>query len=130
MKLEVAGFIRGVDPIQNKQVGMYVQIDCTAEATLTVTMDKLDSLATWHKHKALVLVLRSSGSIHRFTGFCRATTSRIGDFLLSRLAKFVFWPGHRKNNRPKPGDLFAHQSQSPMISGATLHQSRNIRVLL
>ena len=34
------------------------------------------------------------------------------------------------NNRPKPEDLFAHQSQLPIISGATLHQSRNIRVLL
>ena len=31
MKLEVTGFIGGVEPIQNEQVGMYVQIERTAE---------------------------------------------------------------------------------------------------
>ena len=69
MKLEVAGFIRGVDPIQNKQVGMYVQIDCTAEATLTVTMDKLDSLATWAQAQGFssrVEIVWVNPSFHRF----------------------------------------------------------------
>ena len=36
---------------------------------------------------------------------------------------------HRENNLPKTGRLLVHQSQSPMISGGTLGQNRNIRVL-
>ena len=45
-------------------------------------------------------------------------------------AQGVVGAGLRENNRPKAGDRFAHQSQPPMISGATLHQSRNIRALI
>ena len=59
-----------------------------------------------------------------------ATVFFMNDILVDQIKRLPLSQDTEKNNRPKPEDLLAHQSQFPMISGATLHQSRNTRVLL
>jgi hypothetical protein len=54
----------------------------------------------------------------------------MNDILVDQVKLLPVPEDTEKSNHPKPDDLFAHQSQFPRISGSTLRQSRNIRVLL